>query len=531
MVSVPQSSRARLGLPEPSTGAAEGRIGARWGFAFLGNLALLVLLALLAVAYNVFELGSGPSSILRPACLLLLLCCVWTLLSWRLASGSVFNPYGLFLVSAALFNGGQAFLYLFGVDTARLTSSLAVSVPDVFSPETVLLTVYLVSIGIVGFHTGGLLSVPVVARRATGQTERFPGAHPDDGTTRLALRLVGWGLLAVSALPTVYLFQQSIAVVLSSGYLGIYQQDFGSAVSILAAAIVPAAIFLLAGSRGMKFNILLSALIVIAYSLIQFFLGNRAGAAMFLVAYAWTFHRAVRPIPNLALFAVGAFMLFVVFPVIRIFRDTGGSQNFSFETLSDTFASIDNPVVSILQEMGFSMITVAHTIELVPGFRDYDYGVSYFYGALGMFPSLFAENHPTAVHGTLNRWLALAVEPNLASTFPNWSLGFSFIAEAYLNFGWIGAPIALGLMGFLLGWFVLAADRSGDLARIATVGAFTGFFLIFARAESNDVLRSLLWYAVFPYLAVLFTRTWILRSRHLARRRDPLLGRRIPGER
>ncbi|AHY47008.1 O-antigen polysaccharide polymerase Wzy [Rubrobacter radiotolerans] len=530
MVSVPQSSRARLGLPEPSTGAAEGRIGARWGFAFLGNLALLVLLALLAVAYNVFEFGSSPSSLLRPACLLLLLCCVWTLLSWRLASGSIFNLYGFFLISAALFNGGQAFLYLFGVDTARLARSVAVSVPDVFSPETVLLTVYLVSVSLIGFHTGGLLSIPVTARRkAVPPAEEAQASN--DATTALSLRLVGWGLLAVSVFPMIYLLGQMTTVVLRSNYMNIYQQDFGSAVSILAAAIVPAAIFLLAGSRGMKFNILLSALIVIAYSLIQFFLGNRAGAAMFLVAYAWTFHRAVRPIPNLALFAVGAFMLFVVFPVIRIFRDTGGSQNFSFETLSDTFASIDNPVVSILHEMGFSMITVAHTIELVPGFRNYDYGVSYFYGALGMFPSLFAENHPTAVHGTLNRWLALAVEPNLASTFPNWSLGFSFIAEAYLNFGWIGAPIILAVMGFLLGWFVLAAERSGDLARIATVGAFTGFFLIFARAESNDVLRSLLWYAVFPYLAVLFTRTWILRSRHLARRRDPLVGRRIPGER
>ncbi|MGI8649118.1 MAG: O-antigen polysaccharide polymerase Wzy [Rubrobacter sp.] len=482
----------------------------RWALAFFGSLALLVLLIVLALLYSVSAFGLSAAHTLRMACLLLALSFLWSLYSWKLASGGLFNPYGLFLISAALFNGGQIFLYLFAIDTSRLTSSLAISVPETFSQETVLLTVYLITLGIVGFHTGGLLSVPLASRR--GMRARSAWLE-DDRTTAFSLRLVGWGLLAVSAIPTIFLLQQTIAVVLSSGYLGIYQQSFGSAVSILAAAIVPAAIFLLAGSRGITFNILLSTFIVIAYSLIQFSLGNRAGAAMFLIAYAWTFHRSIRPLPTTALLGMGIFMMFVVFPVVRLLRGgTGGPRNLSFETLAETFSSIDNPLVSVFQEMGFSVITVAHTVEMVPGFRDFDYGVSYFYGALGVIPSLFWDSHPTIVHGTLASWLARTAEPGLVSVYPNWSLGYSFIAEAYLNFGWIGAPLALGVMGFLLGWFVLSADRSGDLARIAMVGAFTGFFLIFARAESNDIIRPLFWYSLFPYWTVCLLRWWPYRK-------------------
>src|SRR6185436_901462 len=46
--------------------------------------------------------------------LALLLLFAWSLISWKLAGGSLFSPYALFLTSAYLFNAGQAFLEVFG---------------------------------------------------------------------------------------------------------------------------------------------------------------------------------------------------------------------------------------------------------------------------------------------------------------------------------------------------------------------------------------------------------------------------------
>jgi oligosaccharide repeat unit polymerase len=193
-------------------------------------------------------------------------------------------------------------------------------------------------------------------------------------------------------------------------------------------------------------------------------------------------------------------MLFVVFPLIEAIREISGGQRLSFAFLADAYVSIDNPVITILSEMGGSIQTIAYTIDLVPSMRDFDMGGSYYYALLTAFPNLFWEVHPSIAHGTLSNWLVQMVDPTTAGSGGGY--GFSFIAEAYLNFGWFGAAVVLGLMGFLFGRLVLWASRSSDPAKLAMVASFTGLVLLFARGESNLVVRALLWYALMPYLLV-----------------------------
>jgi hypothetical protein len=72
----------------------------------------------------------------------------------------------------------------------------------------------------------------------------------------------------------------------------------------------------------------------------------------------------------------------------------------------------------------------------------------------------------------------------------------------------------LGIMGFLLGRFVLWADRSADPARIAMVGAFTAFFLLFARGEAYGIARALIWYSLLPYLGACVLRSLLQTGFH-----------------
>jgi len=490
-----------------------------WATIVFVNSLILVLLVLSALAYSTLtDYLPEERTLFFVVTVALFLVFVWTLWSWRALTGSLFNPYALFLIAAVLFNGGQTFLEILGINEFSALYAHR-DVYGQFSPETILKTTFLVTLGLAAFHAGGLLSIPITHQRSATR-EKSAGERRDDALTAMALRVVGWGLLAVSIVPALLEMKASLAVVSSFSYQGSFQQESSSsALRILAEAIVPATIFLLAGSKNFRFNIMVSGITVLSYCSALMFVGERHGAVMLLLAWGWVYHRCIHRIPRTILLGFGALMLFIVFPVVAVFRLKSGSERFSLSSLLDSFSSIENPVVAILQEMGRSMETVAYTIELVPDYRNFDMGMSYLYAMSSVIPNVFWEVHPSVAHGLLDDWLVQTVDPMVVTSIGN-SYGFSFIAEAYLNFGWIGAPFALGIMGFLLGWFVMRADRSLDPAKIAMVGAFTGFFLLFARGESNEVIRFLVWYALIPYLGVLWLRSFAVPRRTGSRSRS-----------
>lgn len=171
--------------------------------------------------------------------------------------------------------------------------------------------------------------------------------------------------------------------------------------------------------------------------------------------------------------------------------------------LHDTLTKLDNPITASISEMGESMDTIAYTIRLVPESRDFDYGVSYLYALSNIVPNLGWSVHPSVAHGTLSDWLVKTVEPGTAAA--GGGLGYSFLAEAYLNFGWFGAPLWMGIFGYFIARVFLMAD-SGDPAKQALVASFLSFFLILPRGESAFVVRAFAWYAMIPFLlAVVLT--------------------------
>src|SRR5262245_23199704 len=83
--------------------------------------------ALYAIAHAVITLAISVAPALvderaedmvRPLSTALLLLCIWSLISARAALGRLFGPYGLFLISAFLFNAGQPMLDALGLTPA-----------------------------------------------------------------------------------------------------------------------------------------------------------------------------------------------------------------------------------------------------------------------------------------------------------------------------------------------------------------------------------------------------------------------------
>src|ERR1017187_8886241 len=97
--------------------------------------------------------------------------------------------------------------------------------------------------------------------------------------------------------------------------------------------------------------------------------------------------------------------------------------------------------------------------------RPFDGGVSYLYAALAGFPNVAWSIHPTTAHGTLSAWLVYTVMPYAAAN--GCGLGYSFIAEAYENFGWIGVPLVLLVTGWIAGRLSEAVRGRSDPASLA----------------------------------------------------------------
>jgi oligosaccharide repeat unit polymerase len=461
------------------------------------HLAALISVISFGIASPLF--GVSYESLVYAGCVVLLAQFIWSIWSWKALTGSVFDPYIFFLVAAILFNGGQALLEVFHLNVSGILH-------DAFPIETIAATLFLVIVGLGSMHLGALLSA---VKGQAAQVNKVNGDKADEAEsfTQSSVRVVGWVLLLISVGPAFLTLRDAIGVVLSGGYAALYQTEAGTGFSasshIIAIFLVPAALFLLVGSKGSRPQIVVSQVVLMTYAVSELFLGFRYYAIMPILAYVWLWHVRVRPLSRrlVALMVVpGAFVLLMLLPLIAATRNTSQAERLSPEFLISTFASIDNPLVAPISEMGGSMKTVAYTVQLVPMIKDYDMGVGYLYSFLTIVPNLFWDIHPTIAHGTPDSWLIWTVDPYIARL--GGSLGYSFIAEAFFNFGWLGAIAVLGVIGFLYSKLVLWAYRSGHVAKLAMVASYSVFFTFYAREDAATIFRPLIWYALIPYILV-----------------------------
>jgi oligosaccharide repeat unit polymerase len=448
------------------------------------------------------QLG-GSDALVYFLCVVTLLQLLWTLWSWSRLTGVVFDVYTLFVMAATAFNGGQALLQIFHLNKDGILEGT-------FDAHGLVQTLLLVNLSMCAMHAGAVLGA---SRR---RSVTHAGTHDADGVTASDLRIVGAGMLLVAVVPTFLILKDSIFVVMQSGYFGLYQRDmatgFGAWQTVLSGFLFPGAIFLVAGSRRHKSWQIVSAVVVLANTATMLYLGYRGSSSVLpVVAFVLAWHRCVKELRWAPFVGAGVLML-LIFPLVRVTRNQAGESRNSVEYLRDAYLKIDNPAVDTLYEMGSSMLTVAHTLELIPASRPYDDGTGYVYALMSFIPNVFWDVNPAMARGSYSQWLVERVFPEFAAQ--GGGTGYSFIAEAFANFGWFG-PIALILLGYGLGRVcVWASDRQAP-QRIAMIASYASFFLFFARAESLFITRPLLWYALMPYGATFVVRA--LRTR-VARR-------------
>lgn len=139
-------------------------------------------------------------------------------------------------------------------------------------------------------------------------------------------------------------------------------------------------------------------------------------------------------------------------------------------------------------------MTVGYTIDLVPASRPFELGATYVGAAANAIPMI----HWPWPYGFGSDWLAWTVRPDWAAN--GFGFGYSFLAEGYLNFGWVGVPLVAAILGAVC--IVMMRWSGKDEARLAAVATVLPTLLFYVRGESVDLIRPFLWRAVLPYLLV-----------------------------
>jgi hypothetical protein len=225
-------------------------------------------------------------------------------------------------------------------------------------------------------------------------------------------------------------------------------------------------------------------------------LGTRATFYQGMIALLWLHHHGVRPIRGAAwaaLITAGVVLSSVVYWT----RESAGKSMMSLESVREAGLEATRNVGEPFVEMGSSIMTVAYTLELVPAEREYCRGESYVHALLAGLPRAVAGDY-FADRETEESWLIQAVSPQTARV--SGGLGFSLLAEAYLNFG-MAAPFVLGAAGVALGLFAAWSHAAGRSSRLGLAACVLSMVLFGARASSLSFVRRIIWLCLAPYLA------------------------------
>jgi oligosaccharide repeat unit polymerase len=422
----------------------------------------------------------SPSTVLPLLSLFLVLYGLVSLGLLGYVASTFLNPFVLFFLAAFVFHSGREILSI--VSPFEISSQ--------FPIEHRVDILLFICVCLWSLFTGGALA-----------WNQFSGA---DNLTKVIRSTkntyaVGTMMLLVSFAPFIFYSYQRLGVFLSESYMGLYNPErdsYGLSASLLVVAsmAIPGAIFMLAGSGWDRKKMRLPLAFLCGSICLDLFMGNRGGATMVAVAVLWLLYELGVRIKTRHVLALGVVAM-ISFPVIAMTR-----VNMNLSHLlewGDSFFAF-----AIVNEMGGTADTVGHTMNLVPEVRDFENGVVYWDAITTIVPNLFWDIHPAKLKLPPAQWLTQTVAPATAEI--GGGLGYSFIAESYLNFGALGF-LYCGLFGFFVVGITNWSRRYNVVfaGRIAIVGVMMSMFLQYARGDVFLFVRPVVWFGFLPYFVVL----------------------------
>lgn len=425
----------------------------------------------------------------------------WLLASARIVQRQWMSGYLAFSLLLLMFSGGRLYLSALGaVDGPLLEGRVG--------EDALLRAALLVNASVAAFHLGGLI----------GLARSFPRLHSQSGRAQEGLRGLGLGLVVLGGAGFASSAVEMVLQVSAGGYFALFSSGTRTGASnwdaVLATALAPGLLISFASDPASRWKVRAIWTLAVGFIVLMLFLGDRSGAMCVLLPMVLIHHRLVSPFGRRTA-AVAVLVAIITLPLVAAIRDLGAAGRSA--GLRDTHIGLAHSLKSLTTESGFSMTTIAGTIERVPVVRGFDYGAGYIRAALAAVPNLFWEEHPASSSKTYAYWLVWQMDPSVAGLGGGY--GYSLIAEAFANFGAPGAVVIPLLLGWLLGrltfWSALK-PRSVLLFEALVLWAVA----MLPRGETISATRSLAWFVLLPFI---FTR---LRERRAARSAAGYFGQR-----
>lgn len=384
----------------------------------------------------------------------------------------------LFAVVLAAFHLGIPIVRLFGgtIDPADLSYT-----NDWFrDTEYVRTSLWLCVAALVGFTLGYLLlSAKADATQADVKDEdRFHASFATPGLTMVTAGTALYLGYAAMVAPSLFLgagkgvYEATIAATAPIGW-----GTMLTSVGIIIAAAAPP-------SPARTWAIRVFAV----FAVFTLAIGTRTAALYAIVAVVVAAARVRRMPSSRAAILLVVVGLFVVSSVEQI-RVIGWSEASVGDFLGSPAAG--------LHEMGGSLRPVVETVAEVDSGEDLRHGETYFVSLIRTGETILGIEHPAEEQ----RW----ADAVIAERTPGFQIGYSTVAEAYLNFGAAGTFFAFLVLGCAFSWW--DNRRLGDPVAAVRVAVVVVALLAAVRASSNVVLVTI----VFGLLALELARRWSAR--------------------
>ncbi len=384
---------------------------------------------------------------------------LYAVLTWHWEKNDkIFSLYAIFFTFLLLFNYGDCLMWALGIgmDRGRVVGKELVYGSNLYMREADLLaTKWYVCLGMLAFHIGAMLlvkpekkKVPMIAQNM--DVSRIEG-------DRKALYYVGAFFTAIVTPIALTLRINEVRIAMRYGYNALYYGDMstqGGYVQIILYLFFPALVALLIGSNFKKRVVWAVSVIFGIYTVLGIASGDRGSWLYSLLVFIWLYaqkHR-IKVAAVVKLIILGVVGLYFL-QVITLSRDGGGLSELTVQSFVEAFHTDNSPIVDAFFEMGSTMGIV--TIFLKSG-AIYPYANTYLTAILGAISSKFM---------TLLGIDFVLIADWLSQDYfgLTYGLGFSMIAEAYVNGGYVGGLIYMLILGGVIGKLLCLCRDNNDM--------------------------------------------------------------------
>lgn len=261
----------------------------------------------------------------------------------------------------------------------------------------------------------------------------------------------------------------------------------------------PCLLLLLLAYRDKKQYRTVIIVLMLLETVCQLYIGGRSGAVMTVLGIMLAIHYFIKPFQGKSILKWGC-LGYVGLALLNAIQET---RNMIGRGVSDIFAAIGtsffNAIGHFVGELGWSMSSTVWTMMLVPSQYDYRYGVSYLASLLVPIPNLgFWKVHPAKIYANVGDWLEEVLHYDHG-------IGYSMIAESYINFGWAGL-IVMFIFGAVLVRFLANTRRTNAEGNI--LGATFQIMIIMTimkslvRSSFSNSLRAIVYVLIPLYIII-----------------------------